>query len=94
VWNLVGSSVSEIAGFHAYEPMFLGGVAVAAGDLTGDGVAELVTAAGAGGRSQVRVWSLTSGGPVEIASAHAYGPAFDGGVAVAVGDLTGDGSPS
>jgi uncharacterized repeat protein (TIGR01451 family) len=91
VFSMSGSSVSEIAGFYAFNPVFTGGVTVAAGDLNGDGVAELVTGAGPGGGPHVRVWSLTSAGPVELTGAYVYGPAFTGGVTVAVGDITGDG---
>jgi hypothetical protein len=82
--------LTEIAGFFAYDPRFAGGVSVAAGDVTGDGVAEIVTGAGPGGGPHVRVFSL-SGGPREIAGFMAYDPAFLGGVFVASGDLNGDG---
>src|SRR5262245_49214825 len=39
----------EVAGFFAYQPNFTGGVRVATGDITGDGVEDLVTAPGPGG---------------------------------------------
>ncbi len=91
VWSVAGGSLSEVAGFFAYNPAFPGGVAVAAGDLTGDGVAELVTGAGPGGGPHVRVWSVAGGSLSELAGFFAYNPAFAGGVAVATGDLTGDG---
>ena len=90
VLNVAGG-VSELTGFYAYEPGFAGGVTVAAGDLTGDGVAELITAAGSGGGPHVRVWSMAGGSVSEIAGFYAYDPAFLGGVTVAAGDLTGDG---
>jgi hypothetical protein len=81
--------VTEIAGegFYAYDPAFRGGVTVAAGDLTGDGVAEIITGAGPGGQPQVRVFSLAGGGVTEVAGFFAYDPAFPGGVTVAAADL-------
>jgi uncharacterized repeat protein (TIGR01451 family) len=95
VWSTTGGVVSELfgAGFFAYEPDYPGGVFVAAGDLTGDGVAEIVTGAGPGGGPHVRVWSTTGGTITELLGKgfFAYDPAFPGGVFVAVGDLTGDG---
>jgi ligand-binding sensor domain-containing protein len=80
--GLAGSDLVEVAGFYAYDPAFSDGVFVAAGDVTGDGIAELITGAGPGGGPHVRVWSLTPVGLVEVSSFFAYDPAFRGGVRV------------
>jgi hypothetical protein len=91
VWSVAGGGMSELGGFFAYDPAFPGGVALAAGDVTGDGVGEIVTGAGAGGGPHVRVWSVAGGSVSEVTGFFAYDPAFPGGVAIAVGDVTGDG---
>jgi hypothetical protein len=91
VWSLIGGRLTEVAGFFADDPAFRGGVSVAAGDLNGDGVAELVTGAGPGGSPDVRAWSLAGGTVTELARFAAYDPLFAGGVSVAVADLDGDG---
>jgi hypothetical protein len=83
VWSLTSAGPVEIAGAYAYSPAFDGGVAVAVGDVTGDGIAELITGAGPGGGPHVRVWSLTGAGLVEVSGFYAYHPAFLGGVFVA-----------
>lgn len=75
--------------FPAY-PGFSGGVYVAAGDLDGDGRADVVTGAGATGGPHVKVFSGATGG--ELRSFFAYDVGFTGGVRVAVGDVTGDGT--
>ena len=64
--------------FQAYDATFRGGVRVAVGDVTGDGVADVVTAPGAGARSQIKVFDGTSG--TEIANVMAYQESFRGGV--------------
>lgn len=51
-----GANGSVLRSFYAYDEQFLGGVYVGAGDLDGDGKAEIVTGAGAGGGSDVRVF--------------------------------------
>jgi len=53
-FDVVGG-VMEVASFFAYDVAFTGGVNVAAADLTGDGVAEIITGAGPGGGPHVRV---------------------------------------
>lgn len=53
VFSGSGAVVSE---FFAYDPRFHGGVFVAAGDVDGDGKAEIVTAPGPGGGPHVKVF--------------------------------------
>jgi len=43
--------------FLAYESSFTGGVRVAAGDVTGDGIPDIITATGSGGGNRVRVFN-------------------------------------
>jgi hypothetical protein len=91
VISLRGGAPTELTSFYAYEPAFIGGVHVAAADTTGDGVAEIITGAGAFGGPHVRVIGFDSGTLTELTSFYAYDPAFVGGVSVAGGDVTGDG---
>jgi FG-GAP repeat len=68
---------------------FAGGVFVAAGDVTGDGFADIVTGADAGGGPHVTVVDGITG--VATLGFFAFEPDFTGGVRVAAGDVTGDG---
>ncbi len=77
--------------FFVYAPTFTGGVYVATGDLTGDGVDDIVTGAGVGGGPHVRVYDGATG--AEVLNFFAYDPSVRGGVSVAVGDVDGDGFP-
>lgn len=72
-------------------PGWTGPVSLTSADLTGDGVPDLVAAAGAGGGPHVRVRDGATSG--DLASFFAFDPAFTGGVSVSVGDVTGDGTP-
>ncbi len=81
---------TELASFFAFDPSFRGGVNVAAGDVDGDGRADIVTAAASGGGSHVKVFNGLGGQPL-LRSFFAYGATFGGGVSVAAGDVNGDG---
>lgn len=77
----------ELAGFYAYKPDFTGGINVAAGDVDGDGIDEIITGTVTGAP---HVRALKTDGR-EVASFYAYSPTFDGGVYVAAADVDGDG---
>jgi len=74
--------------FLAYDAKFRGGVNVAAGDLNGDGISEIVTSPVSAGGPQVRVFSPS--GRV-IASFFAYDKNYHGGIKVSVSDINDDG---
>jgi hypothetical protein len=67
-------------------PGFLGGIVAAAGDVTGDGIPDVVTTAAFGGH--VKVFDGATG--AELRSFYAY-EGYVGAISLAVGDLTGDG---
>lgn len=85
-----GASGDEMHSFFAYDPAFSGGVFVAAGDVNGDGRADIITGSDAGaGGGQVKVFD---GATLDVLhSFFAYAPDFSGGVRVASGDVNGDG---
>lgn len=83
-----GGSFARLRSIVPFGNGYRGGVTVAAGDLNGDGIAEII-AGRATGKSQVRVFDGASA--ARLASFNAFGSSFNGGVFVATGDVDGDG---
>ena len=79
---------SLIGSFPAYGPSFQRGIYVAAGDITGDGLSEIVTGTFYGGGPHVRVFDRYG---VLVSQFFAYDQAFRGGVSVAIADINHDG---
>ncbi|QGJ71280.1 Hypothetical protein PBC10988_29840 [Planctomycetales bacterium 10988] len=85
-----GEDLSVITEFFAYNPAFTGGVFVAAGDVDGDDMAEIVTAPGAGGGPHIRIFD-ENGTQAPGNEFYAYASNVLTGVHIAVGDVNGDG---
>jgi uncharacterized repeat protein (TIGR01451 family) len=75
--------------FNAFPLGFKGGVRVAVGDLNGNGVNDVVAAAGPGAGPEVNVYDGTTF--QLIGAFYAFVPSFTGGLYVAVGDVFGQG---
>lgn len=98
---LDGVTLREVASFFAFDANFRGGVSLAAGDVTGDGIGDLIVSAGPGGGPRVRVIDGTKLGMINptdprlsgatAADFFAFDSAFGGGVSLAVADRDGDG---
>jgi FG-GAP-like repeat len=80
-----GVNLAPIRAFFAYDIHYKGGVKVAAGDVTGDGKADIITAAG----PVVEVFNGATGALVR--SFTVYPPSLKVGVNIAAGDVDGDG---
>ncbi|HEX5177156.1 MAG TPA: FG-GAP-like repeat-containing protein, partial [Chthoniobacteraceae bacterium] len=74
--------------FDAFGRFYRGGVFVAAGDVDGDGRAEVIVSPSAGSSAEVRVFSAVDGSQLSRFTAFGKG---SGGVRVAAGDVNGDG---
>jgi len=88
---LDGGTQRELFSVDPFEAAFTGGVYVAAGDVTGDGVADLIITPDEGGGPRIRIFDGTNFRQL----ADFFGiddPAFRGGARAAVGDLNGDGT--
>lgn len=86
--RIFGHNKNLINQFFAYDPKFRGGVAVAVGDVDGDGFDDIVTAPGGGGGPHIKVFDQFG-----VLKNHffAYHTSFRGGLSLALADMNNDG---
>jgi hypothetical protein len=84
---VLGMSHGERMGSFSPYGAFAGGVNVGVGDVDGDTVDEIVTAADAGGGPHVIVWDWSNGVATAKYGWYAYEPGFHGGVNLSVSNL-------
>jgi hypothetical protein len=87
---LDGKDHHQLFSVDPFEAAFVGGVYVASGDVTGDGVPDLVISPDEGGGPRVQVYS----GAGFVKTADFFGiddPNFRGGARTAISDINGDG---
>lgn len=84
-----GASHTIISDFVPYDAKFTGGVYITAGDVTGDGVPDVVTSADVGGGPHVQIFNGLTGQSVK--SFFAENSNYRGGVRVGLTDVNGDG---
>src|SRR5205823_4668620 len=83
-----GKTRLAIRNYFAYESSFRGGVRVAAGDVNGDGMTDIITTPAEGGGPRVTAFD---GRDLSVLSNFfAFDPTDRAGVYVAAGDFTGD----
>jgi hypothetical protein len=88
---LDGKTDAPLLNFFAFEPSFTGGVGVAAGDVNGDGRADVLCAAGFGGGPRVQAFGGQTGKP--LLNFFAYDAALRTGVSATLADTNADGRP-
>jgi hypothetical protein len=86
-----GQDGVHLTHWMAYPKNFLGGVRVAAGDINGDSVPDVVTAPGSGRAPLIKVYDGTNLTGAPLTTFMPYDSNYRLGVYVAVGDVDGDG---
>ena len=87
---VINSQTGEVMeSFFAFDPAFTGCVFVAVQDVNGDGILDIIAAAGAGGGPEVRIFN--GDGLTILRAFFAYDQSFSGGVSDATIDLSNDG---
>ncbi|MFM7097108.1 MAG: beta strand repeat-containing protein [Gemmataceae bacterium] len=78
VWQIANNTATSIQSFFAFDPTYLCGVFVGAGDLDGDNLADIYTGTGSGPTGAVSIF-YGSGATSRL---EPFGPAFTGGIRV------------
>lgn len=82
-----GQTGETILSFFAFDETFFGGMSLAVGDITGNGVPEIIVGAGPGGGPHVKAFDSRTG--EVVTSFFAFDPSFAGGVSVTTVDING-----
>jgi hypothetical protein len=83
-----GTNNTLLGNFYAFNPRFRGGVVLAAGDMEGNGHADIAVGVGFGGNGNIRVFSGTT-----LSQRFNFSSAYTTGVSIALTDYDGDHLP-